>query len=73
MDRYFIDTTANKCQFNYSCLNCKSGKPCKVTDCVNNKVIFVNAEEDCNYNLSYGLANICLCPVRKELFLKYQT
>ena len=72
MEQYFINTTADKCQFNNSCLNCNCRKPCEVTEALNNRVLFIDAKEGhCNYKMSYGNNYICLCQVRKELYLKY--
>ena len=70
---YITNTTAEKCRLDYSCLNDNNYKPCTITDCVNDRVIFVNMKKcACSYSLNYGNATVCLCPVRKELYQKYK-
>ena len=62
-----------KCQNNFACLNdenhfCLSN----VDDCINNKVHFVKcSDNNCSYRLSFGYSFICNCPIRKEIFNKY--
>jgi hypothetical protein len=69
-----IKKTTN-CKRNFICL---SGTPeqinCKVIDCINNKVHFVECKNNiaCSYKMAYGNSLLCNCPVRKELFTNFK-
>jgi len=63
-----------KCTHNFICLNNpQENICCKVKDCINSKVHFVESTTNntCPYIMSFGYAYICNCPVRKEIFNKY--
>ncbi len=63
-----------RCSKDFSCLK-NENDPCltsKVSNSVNGKVIFISCIEDkCNYDMRFGYSKICNCPVRKEIFNKY--
>ena len=60
-----------KCKKDFSCLSGKS--LCQVELNVGDKIYFVKcmSNEPCNYRISFGYSFVCLCPVRKELFNRY--
>ena len=68
-----IKETKN-CNKDFSCLENKDQLYCKVKKCISNSIHFIECNDDlsCLYNLNYGDSNICTCPVRKEIFNKYQ-
>ncbi len=61
-----------QCNKNFSCLYEKN-KICQVELNVDDKIHFVKcrSKESCNYRRSFGYSFVCLCPVRKELFNRY--
>lgn len=63
-----------QCNRDFSCLKgIKPDKNCRVINCLNNEVHFVECSNDsfCSYLMSFGNSFICNCPVRKEIFNKY--
>lgn len=75
--RIEVDTkTVNKtfcCEKNFNCLKSDKHICCKVENCVNNKVHFINCADNkyCSYKKSFGYSFFCTCMVRKEIFNKY--
>lgn len=72
IDQDLIEATT-KCPRDFLCLE-QMGKPnCKVESFVMKNVLYIKcpSDVDCNYILSQGACNICLCPTRKELYKKY--
>lgn len=69
-----IDTLSRttKCTRDFACLT-DSGQLCRVENCVDNKVHFIQCRHDakCNYQISYGYSYICTCPTRKEIYNRY--
>jgi pyrroline-5-carboxylate reductase len=61
----------SKCKKDFSCLAGMS--LCQVELNVGDKIHFVKcmSNEPCNYRISFGYSFVCLCPVRKELFNRY--
>jgi len=68
-----IKEKAGKCRKNHSCLSGKRDDICKVELNVEDKIHFVKcmSSEPCSYRISFGYSYVCLCPVRKELFNRY--
>ncbi len=66
-----ISKTATKCIKNLSCMS--GSDICKVELCVDGKIHFIKCMnlEHCNYRISFGYSFVCNCPVRKELFNRY--
>ena len=64
---------ADKCRKNHSCLSGQLDDLCKVELNVDDKIHFVKCmtQEFCPYRISFGYSYVCLCPVRKELFDRY--
>jgi hypothetical protein len=64
---------AGKCKKNHSCLSGQRYDLCKVELNVDDKIHFVKCmnNEPCSYRISFGYSYVCLCPVRKELFDRY--
>ncbi len=62
-----------KCKKNFSCLSDIRNNLCKVELNIDNKIHFVKcmSSEPCNYRISFGYSFVCICPVRKELFNRY--
>ena len=65
---------STQCSRSCACLNeMDKGPNCKVIDCINHKVHFVECKNDtsCSCLMPFGNSFICNCPVRKELYNKY--
>ena len=64
---------AGKCKKNHSCLSGQRDDLCKVELNVDDKIHFVKcmSKESCPYRIYFGYSYVCLCPVRKELFNRY--
>ena len=64
---------AGKCRKGHSCLSGQRDDLCKVELNVDDKIHFVKcmSNESCAYRISFGYSYVCLCPVRKELFNRY--
>ena len=62
-----------KCRKNHSCLSGERNDLCKVELNVDNKIHFVKCvnNEPCAFRISFGYSYICSCPIRKELFDRY--
>ena len=62
-----------KCENNFSCLPEKRKELCKVTYQVDDKVYFVECQktEPCSYVVPFGHSFVCTCPVRKEVYVRY--
>ena len=68
-----VQKLATKCPKDFCCLKKDHKDSCAVLDCVNKEVIFVKASDRkaCPYKHSFANEFICGCPVRKEIFNKY--
>lgn len=64
----------NRCPSNLDCLNNSKHVFCKVEYCCDNEVHFIKCvnNQDCNYKSSFGYSTLCNCPIRKEIFKKYE-
>jgi hypothetical protein len=59
----------NKCDMNFACLKNDFNHCCKINDCVNNKIHFVDKlERICPNYLIFGNSHICMCPARIEYY-----
>ncbi len=69
-----IKALATLCQHDFACLKSESHALCKVKDCINGKVHFIECKDQnyCVYKKSFGCEYYCSCPVRKEIFNKYK-
>lgn len=70
-----LKDTSN-CKQGFSCLSGKRECLCEVEDSSNGMVIFIKPSCKlglCHYRLSFGRSFICNCPVRKEIFNRYNT
>ncbi|MCI5166310.1 MAG: hypothetical protein D3903_09485 [Candidatus Electrothrix sp. GM3_4] len=65
---------AAKCKKKLSCLEKKGEEICEVKKCLLESAIYIifNKKESCNYHYSIGGDSFCSCPVRKEIFKKYE-
>jgi hypothetical protein len=61
------------CRKNFECLNNSTIVYCTVENCINKKVHFIDSNDNlsCRYKLAFGYSYICNCPVRKEIYNKY--
>ena len=61
------------CTKNYACLKNPAKVICKVVSCVGEQVLFVQFNKDafCEYQMFFGNSVICNCPVRNEIYNKY--
>lgn len=64
---------ANNCKYQYSCLLISKWKPCKVIGVFDNEEYFVFCENDvsCTFQSEFEERILCTCPVRKEIYDKY--
>ena len=67
-----------KCSWNFKCLEynkspkCAVNKPmCEVENTLENYLFVDWNHEKCHYKLDFGDSFICLCPVRKEIYKRY--
>lgn len=70
-----LKDTSN-CKQGFSCLAGKGDCLCEVEDSSNGMVLFIKPackSGFCYYRLSFGCSFICNCPVRKEIFNRYNT
>jgi hypothetical protein len=69
-----IKALAKDCKTDFLCLISEDHTICKVKNCVEGKVHFIECKEhmDCSYKKSFGYGCYCNCPVRKEIFNKYK-
>ena len=68
-----VRRTATNCKKKFSCLEEERKDLCKVENCIDGKVHFIKClnDEYCPYKQSFGDSFFCSCPVRKEIFNKY--
>jgi len=64
----------SKCLSSFSCLTGEKLDLCAVEKCVNGQVHLLTCRHNgnCSYRHPFGQGDLCMCPVRKELFNKYQ-
>ena len=64
---------ATKCLKNLRCLSVDSHNLCKVICSMNNDVLFVKCmdDKDCSYFEPHDKTELCTCPVRKEIYRRY--
>lgn len=68
-----IPSNTDLCNNNFACINCENFKVCTVTNCIGNRVIFIDKRiRNCQYNVTFGNKSVCSCPLRREIYLKYQ-
>jgi len=67
-------SAAINCKKGFSCSKRERKDLCVVEECINGKVHFIKCLNDgyCSYQQSFGDGFFCSCPVRKELFNRYQ-
>jgi hypothetical protein len=73
IDEDVIKSTT-KCRKDFRCLSDKNYEFCKVTQSTHHNVIFIECLESnfCIYKTFFGYSSyICKCPVRRELYRKY--
>lgn len=68
-----IVKNTTKCKKCFSCLNSEAKDICRVELNVDDKIHFVKciSTNICDYRMSFGYSHVCLCPVRKEIFNRY--
>ena len=62
-----------KCSCNFECLNNDKWDTCCIEKEISGGLIikYICKEKFCNYCLSYGSRNICMCSIRVEIFRRY--
>ncbi len=72
IDKKIIEQ-ATLCRKRFSCLQNDGEEICRVKQCVDDKVMFIECDNDfyCSYLKSFGESKYCNCPVRKEIFNTY--
>lgn len=68
-----IKQSADLCKNNFDCLYKQGKELCKVTSLMNDNVMFMRClcDRNCAYKHHLEERVICTCPVRLELFKKY--
>lgn len=67
-----IKKETDKCRKDFSCLSEKGCDLCKVVSCFDCDAHFIYCmNEDCSYQNKIGERTICDCPVRKNIYYKY--
>lgn len=69
-----ILTKSGECPHSHRCLSDSEGTVCKAEYLLADQNLFVKEREGrkCDKFLSYGIAGICKCPVRVELYKRYR-
>jgi len=76
--KYIVSTetkkATTKCTSGFSCLIGDKNCRCRVEKCINRDLHFVKSliTVSCHYQLHFGKGHICTCPIRKEIYNKYQ-
>lgn len=67
-----INQTTN-CTKQHACINHADYDFCKVENCINNKIHFIKckSQSSCSYKISFGDSFVCSCPIRKEIYNRY--
>ena len=61
-----------QCTKNISCLSDKTRDVCKVLHADGVNVLFIEKNaKSCPYKIPFGSSYICSCPIRHELYTKY--
>ncbi|MDP2845570.1 MAG: hypothetical protein Q8N79_05800 [Candidatus Methanoperedens sp.] len=65
--------SATKCKKDFSCLSGERKDLCKVELCIGDKLHFIKCmnSNPCSYRTTFGYSFVCTCPVRKELYIRY--
>ena len=68
-----IKCTATMCKYNHECTAWSRDKLCQVTSTVNCNELYVKCEhfKECNYQHEVNGRTLCTCPVRLEIYRKY--
>lgn len=69
-----VKNCTTKCEKDFACINNNSHELCPVDHFYNDKVLFIKclSKGYCSYRTSFGYASfICSCPMRKEIYKKY--
>ena len=68
-----IKCSASACSYNHKCLGWEKEKFCQVTSTINDNMIYINCQydKDCNYKHNINDRILCTCPVRLEIYRKY--
>ena len=78
MMKYEIDEKILKettdCKRKFKCLESEDHIYCRVKDCVEGKVHFIEClyEAPCEYKMVFGHSLVCNCPTRKEIYNRYR-
>jgi len=71
-----VKAATTNCQKSFSCLSAirKASGMCKVVFCVNCKMlgILCESEKECTYKYDSEDRTYCICPTRKEIYMKYK-
>jgi hypothetical protein len=61
-----------QCTRALSCLNGESDCLCEVEQRIGAEVLFVRCMNgDCSYRVPFGYGCVCTCPVRMEMYVRY--
>ena len=66
---------ATKCSYNLECLENEKWKTCSIEKELSGGLFVKHLciQKYCNYFLYFGSHHICICPVRVEIYKRYQT
>lgn len=73
INQNIIDQT-HSCEFDKKCLENEDYPICSVENMIDNQVLFVfkPSLNGCNYVFNFGESYLCGCPIRKEIYRRYQ-
>ena len=65
---------ATKCLYEFECLNNDKWNTCSIDEAVPGGLFVKDLckQKFCNYSLYFGVHNICICPVRREIYELYK-
>jgi hypothetical protein len=64
-----------KCNKNFRCLSGENTNLCRIICCLGQDIYFVKClgDKGCPYLESHKKTELCTCPVRNEIYLRYKT
>jgi hypothetical protein len=62
-----------KCPYNFECLNNKKWDTCCIEKELSGGLVIKNISRQkfCNYFLYFGSRHICMCPIRVEIYRRF--
>ena len=63
----------SKCSYNFECLNNDKCDTCRIDKEISGSLLikYLSSKDFCNYFLFFGSRSICMCPVRVEIYRRF--